>query len=160
GLQIFPPRSGGNLRSFALAAALARQGLDVSVYSLVGRKADYLAGRPSSTQDWPEGVCEHVERGLPGFLAQYTSYALGLPPIWITAYPRRAAAVPGLVRGPLRERLDWCDVVIADFPYLHPVFATAGARGKSHVLSTHNVEHHLLDGAAGRMRRRLRRLVR
>jgi glycosyltransferase involved in cell wall biosynthesis len=161
GLQIHPPRSGGNLRSAALAGALRRHGLDVFVYSMVGRKADYLARRPSATQVWPDGIPEHVDRGALGFVAQYASYALGLPPLWIAAYLRAAALSPGeaLLSARLRERLAWCDAVVADFPFLHGVFATAAARGKQHVLSTHNVEHHLVGGPPGLVRA-LRVLVR
>src|SRR5262249_22160161 len=43
GLQLHPTLSGGQLRSFGLATALRQHGLDVFVYSFVGRKADYLA---------------------------------------------------------------------------------------------------------------------
>ncbi|HTP24809.1 MAG TPA: hypothetical protein VMK12_04020, partial [Anaeromyxobacteraceae bacterium] len=67
GLQIHPPFSGGTYRSFALANALQRHGVGVSVYSLVGRKGDYLARRPSSVQVWPDGVEEYVDRGPLGF---------------------------------------------------------------------------------------------
>jgi len=161
GLQIHPTLSGGNLRSFALAGALRRQGLDVFVYSLVGRKSDYLARRPSSVQTWPGGIEEYVDRGLFGFVAQFSSYALSLPPLWLTAALRAAAASPGEILLPsrLRERLAWCDAVVADFPFVHPVFAAPSARGRLRVLSTHNLEHRLCDGesASGRA---LRAMVR
>lgn len=147
-LQIHPARSGGNLRSFALVNALERHGLDVFVYSMVGRKADYLARRPSAVQPWPGGIAEYVDRRTAWFLAQYGSYALALPPVWITHYLRAAAASPGeaLLPALLREKLAWCDVVVADFPFLHPIFSAPSARGKLRVLSTHNVEHQLCDG--------------
>ena len=144
-LQIFPTRSGGQIRSFGLASALAHHGLDVFVYSLVGRKNEYLARRPSSIQTWPEGMEEYVDRGPLGFLAQYGTYALEWPPLWIPAYLRVAATSPWemLLPALLREKLGWCDVVLADFPYVHPAFAAPSARGRLRVLSTHNVEHHL-----------------
>ena len=150
GLQIHPTLSGGNLRSFALAGALQRQGLDVFVHSLVGRKSDYRARRPSSVQAWPSGVQEHVDRGLIGFVAQFGSYALSLPPLWLTAALRAAAVSPGEVLLPsrLRQRLAWCDAVVADFPFVHPVFAAPSARGRLRVLSTHNLEHRLYDGTS------------
>jgi glycosyltransferase involved in cell wall biosynthesis len=158
GLQIHPPRSGGNLRSLALASSLARHGQEVFVYSLVGRKVDYLARRPSSTQVWPGGTAEHVERRPSGFLAQYTSYALGLPPLWLTAWLRAAAVSPRecLLPALLRERLRWCDVVVADFPFVHPIFGTPSARGRLRVLSTHNLEHRLYDGRSRRLRAAVR----
>jgi hypothetical protein len=162
GLQIHPTLSGGNLRSFALAGALQRQGLDVSVYSLVGRKGDYLARRPSAVQKWPGGIEEYVDRGLFGFLAQFTSYALSLPPLWITAFLRAAAASPGerLLPARLRERLAGCDTIVADFPFVYPIFASPSARGRLHVLSTHNLEHRLYDGGKGRGRSGLGAMVR
>jgi glycosyltransferase involved in cell wall biosynthesis len=151
--HIFPPRSGGHIRSRGLVGAFKRHGLDVFVYSLVGRKEDYLARRRSSVQTWPEGVEEYVDRGLLGFLLQYASYALGWPPLWIPSYLRIAAASPGerLLPALLRERLAWCDVVVADFPYPYPVFAAPSARDRLRILSTHNIDHHLFrPGGWGR----------
>jgi len=46
--QIFPPQSGGHLRSCGLARALQNGGFDVFVYSMVGRKEGYLGRRPSA----------------------------------------------------------------------------------------------------------------
>jgi glycosyltransferase involved in cell wall biosynthesis len=155
-LQIHPTLSGGNLRSFALANALARHGLEVFVYSFVGRKADYRARRPSATQVWPGGVEEHVDRGPLGLLAGYGSYGLGLPPLWLTAFLRAASFPPLGVLLPrlLREKLAWCDAVLADFPFVYPAFAAERARGRLRVLSTHNVEHHLYEDRS-RWRNRL-----
>jgi glycosyltransferase involved in cell wall biosynthesis len=162
GLQIHPTLSGGNLRSFALANALHRRGLDVFVYSLVGRKADYLARRPSGVQTWPEGIEEYVDRGPLGFLAGYGSYALGLPPLWITAYLRAAVASPGQILLPalLRQKLQESDVVVADFPFVHPIFEAPSARGRLRVLSTHNLEHELYDDRGSWRNRTVRPAVR
>jgi glycosyltransferase involved in cell wall biosynthesis len=162
GLQIHPTQSGGNLRSFELANALRQHGLEVFVYSLVGRKADYLARRRSATQVWPEGTPEFVDRGPLGFVAQYGSYALSLPPVWLTAYLRLAATPLGALLLPrrLRERLAWCDVVVADFPFVSPVFSLPAARGRLRVQSTHNVEHHLFGGPGRNRPTWLRRLMR
>lgn len=156
GLQVHPPLSGGNLRTVGLATALRRQGLEVLVYSMVGRKADYLARRPSSIETWPDGIREYVDRGPLGFVAQFGSYRLGLPPLWLTACLRAAARWPGesLLPPLLREKLQWCDAVIADFPFVHPVFEVPSARGRLRVLSTHNLEHRLYASAV------LRRIVR
>jgi glycosyltransferase involved in cell wall biosynthesis len=161
-LQVHPTRSGGNLRSFALASALERHGLDVFVYSLVGRKDEYLARRPSSLQTWPGGVEEYVDRGPLGFVAQFGSYRVGLPPLWATAYLRMAAASPGEALMPrrLREKLAWSDVVVADFPFVHPIFAAPSAQGSLRVLSTHNLEHRMYDGQHGLKSRTLRAAVR
>jgi glycosyltransferase involved in cell wall biosynthesis len=161
-LQIHPTRSGGNLRSAALVSALRRQGLEVFVYSLVGRKEDYLARRPSAIQAWPDGTREYVDRGRLGFVAQYGSYALGLPPAWITGWLRAAVASPGEALLPplLRAKLAWCDAIVADFPFVHPIFFAPSARGRMRVLSTHNLEHQMHQPERGWRSGRLRSLVR
>jgi glycosyltransferase involved in cell wall biosynthesis len=145
GLQVHPTQSGGTLRTFGLANALQGHGLQVFVYSLVGRKKEYLARIPSAIERWPGGIEEYVERGLGSFLAGYGSYVLGLPPVWLTAYLRaRSRSLPSL----LRQKIEWSDVVVADFPFTYPIFMAPSARTRRHVLSTHNVEHHLLDDSA------------
>jgi len=146
-MQIYPAYSGGHFRSYGLANALRHHGLDVFVYSLAGRKKDYLALRGPSVQRWPEGIEEYVDRGAVGFLIQYASHALALPPVWLTAFLRTAASSPRetLLPAFLREKLHWCDVIVADFPFVHPIFAAPSARGRLRVLSTHNVEHRLHD---------------
>jgi len=145
GLQIYPTMSGGTLRSSALANALQYHGFDVRVHSLTGRKADYLARRPSSLQVWPGGTGEQVDRGLASVAAWLAGYVLGLPPFWISAHLGAAAASPGeaLLSAALRDKLTWCDAILADFPYLYPIFSAPSARGKLRILSTHNIEHHL-----------------
>ena len=94
GLQIYPPLSGGTLRSFALVNALKRHGLDVFVYSLVGRKKDYLSLRRSGVQMWPEGIEEYVDRD-PLDSRSVRQLLLALPPLWLTAYLRAAGRRPG-----------------------------------------------------------------
>jgi glycosyltransferase involved in cell wall biosynthesis len=157
-LQIHPTVSGGTLRSYALARALARRGLDVRVHSLTGRKADYRARRASSVETWPGGIAERVERGPVSVIDWLGGFVLGLPPLWLAARLAGAAAT-GLLPRALRESLAWCDVVVADFPWVAPVLRARAAREKLRVLSTHNVEHHLRPGrTAGR--RALRTAVR
>jgi glycosyltransferase involved in cell wall biosynthesis len=160
-LQVYPTLSGGNLRTHALANALAKRGAEVFVYAFVGRKKDYLARTRSGPQKWPGGVDEYVNRSLPGFLAGYGSYALDLPPLWLTAYLRVAGAWLGDLLLPrlLRDKLAWCDVVIADFPFVHPVFEARVARGRMRVLNTHNIEHHLYAADGAWRDRALRRVV-
>jgi glycosyltransferase involved in cell wall biosynthesis len=145
GLQIYPTMSGGTLRSSALVNALQHHGLDVRVHSLTGRKADYLARRPSSMQVWPGGTEERVDRGVASAANWLAGYVLGLPPVWISAHLGVAVGSPGeaLLSAALRQELAWCDAIVADFPYLYPIFAAPAAQGKLRVLSTHNIEHHL-----------------
>src|SRR5262245_2406299 len=162
GLQVHPTLSGGQLRTYALASALARRGNEVFVYSFVGRKNDYLARKPSGTQLWPSGVKEYVNRSALGFLAGYGSYALGLPPIWLSAFLRCVCKLGFLPLLPrlLREKLAWCDTVIADFPFLYPAFGAKQGRGCLRVLNLHNVEHRFYDGASRSRARLVRAAVR
>jgi glycosyltransferase involved in cell wall biosynthesis len=148
-LQIYPTTSGGTLRSFGLASGLRRQGLDVRVHSLTGRKRDYLARRASSVQVWPCGTEEHVERGVLSALDWLGGYVLAPPPVWIGARLFAGARSPGqrLLPRALRRSLAWCDALVADFPFCAPVFAAPALGRKPRVLSTHNVEHHLLGGS-------------
>jgi glycosyltransferase involved in cell wall biosynthesis len=135
GLQIYPTESGGQLRTGALADHLAELGFPVTIFSLVGRKPDYLAGKRSETVPVGPGLTEHVHRGRISALIQLVFYRLHLPPFWISWFlglflPRR-----------LRDLLEESDRVIADFPFL----AAAPIKAKkAYWLSTHNVEANLL----------------
>lgn len=134
GLQIYPPESGGMLRTSGMVVALQNRGFDVTVYSMVGRKQDYLARKPSAMQQTSAGFAEYVERGRLWAGLQFLSYRFNLPPLWITATlsfcrPRK-----------LRELLADCDAVIIDFPFLYPA---ARMTAKPVALNTHNVEAEL-----------------
>ncbi len=137
GLQIHPPGSGGQLRSSGLAAALAERGVDIEIYSLVGRKADYLAGAPSGWMQVAPRIREFVDRTRWWAAVQMAFYRLHLPPLWITWLLRLFR--PKL----LRQLLTTCDWVVIDFPFLYPA-----ARGstKPVLLNTHNVEANLATG--------------
>jgi glycosyltransferase involved in cell wall biosynthesis len=161
GLQIYPTISGGTLRSFALVNALGHHAFDVRVHSLTGRKADYLARRSSSVQVWPGGIEEYVDRGAPSALDWLAGYVMG-PPLWISGHLATAAASPrqALLSPALREKLTWCDAIVADFPFLYPIFSAPSARGKLRILSTHNVEHHLFSDQKVWRNRVIRAVVR
>jgi glycosyltransferase involved in cell wall biosynthesis len=136
GLQIYPPESGGMLRTSSLIGALVARGFDVTVYSMVGRKPDYLAGKRSGTELIKERLREYVDRGRFWAALQFAAYRLGLPPFWITLI--LALHIPRK----LREALAACDAVIIDFPFLFPL---ARATAKPVALNTHNVEADLLQ---------------
>jgi glycosyltransferase involved in cell wall biosynthesis len=119
------------LRTSSLIGALVARGYEVSVYSMVGRKRDYIARKPSGTQQISERLREYVDRGRFWATLQFASYRLELPPAWITLVlslwtPRK-----------LRNLLADCDAVIADFPFLFPA---ARRTTKPVALNTHNIE--------------------
>jgi glycosyltransferase involved in cell wall biosynthesis len=162
GLQLYPTLSGGTLRSHSLALALKRHGYDVFVHSLTGRKPDYRARQPSAVQRWPGGVDEYVDRSLPSVGRWLASYVLGLPPLWLTARLATGVRSPGELLLPrlLRRKLAWCDVVVADFPFVYPILLARSARGRLRIVNTHNIEHHLYDDPTRWRDRRIRAAVR
>ena len=135
GLQIFPPLSGGHLRSAGLVTALSRRGFDVSVYSLIGRSPDYRAGTPSEIVEHGPHLREHIDRRRAKASIQFLSYRLNLAPIWIDEYFRFRRP------SPLSEWLATADAVVADFAFLSRILK---GLDKPTVLNTHNVEHRLI----------------
>lgn len=81
--QIFPPRSGGEIRSSNLINSLAEDGYKVKVYCLTGRKNDYVK---RSSKVKAHRISPTVEQvvfisPLTGFL-QFLCYRLNFPNIW------------------------------------------------------------------------------
>lgn len=146
-LQVHPTRSGGHLRTFNLANALARRKAEVFVYSFMGRKSEYLARAPSGTQVWPSGVQEYVNRSLLGFVTGYSSFLFDLPPLWLTGFLHTAcqSRLTMLLPKMLREKLAWCDVLIADSPFVYPILQAEAAKSGLRILNLHNIEHHLIE---------------
>lgn len=151
GLQIFPPLSGGHLRSAGLVTALSRQGFDVSIYSLIGRSPDYRAGKQSDEVTYGPHLREYVDRRPAKASVQFVSYRLDLVPIWIDQYFK--VRTPS----PLAEWLTRADAVIADSAYMCRVL---DGLDKPTVLNTHNVEHRLVAnrGVQKLVRAQVRRL--
>jgi glycosyltransferase involved in cell wall biosynthesis len=138
GLQVFPPESGGQLRTAGLIGALVSRGFDVTVYSMVGRKRDYLSGKPSGTTQIREHLREYVDRGRLWAALQFLAYRLSLPPFWITWLLRLHKPRE------LRQLIASSDAVIVDFPFLYPAGRKAG---RPVALNTHNVEAALWKSA-------------
>ncbi|WP_413580671.1 glycosyltransferase family 4 protein [Bdellovibrio sp. HCB288] len=133
-LQIFPPMSGGQLRSANLCRAFARMGYDVEVYSLTGRKESYLAKQSSFTQQPEKHIRETVNMNPILGVIQFLFYRLQLPPLWVTWLLKL------LVPARLRQSLKEADLVILDFPFLSPLLKHAQTPVW---LNTHNAEFEL-----------------
>lgn len=131
--QIFPPSSGGQIRSSSLATALSELGYEVDVFCLTGRKAEYKQLRGSSLEEIGPRLRQYVSRAIvPGFW-QWLCYRLEWPDLWLGIGSARWA-LPAF----MRAALDRCDLLIFDFPYsvhLTPFFV-----GKPKLLLSHNVE--------------------
>jgi len=133
GLQIFPPLSGGQLRTANLARKISESS-DVVVYSMTGRKKDYLSHTSSNLHSIAPHLEEFVNRSRFFGILQFLSYRLHLPPLWLTVIGHLF-----LPKG-LQQYVTKADRVIIDHPYLYPIFRW-GRRER--ILNTHNVEHHL-----------------
>ena len=139
-LQIFPPQSGGQLRSANLCRAFVKLGYEVEVYSLTGRREDYLARKGSFAVNLQEGLREFVNMNPFWGLLQMLSYRYDLPPLWVTWLLKIYTP-----RG-LKQRIQNADLVVLDFPFLYPLFAkVSGVKW----LNTHNAEFELWANRQG-----------
>ncbi len=130
GVQLWPPESGGQWRTAALAQSLAEEGFHVSVYSLTGRKADYLARLPSQSYQRAPRLREYVNRTSAPAVAQWLCYRLKLPDLWHLIPQRPPAELVRLAKK--------SDVVIVDFPFLAKHLRIGDGLK---ILNTHNLEH-------------------
>lgn len=134
GIQIFPPESGGQLRSANLCRSLVKLGHHVKIYSFTGRKEDYLKHLGSTENKIQENLYEHVNRSSLFGLIQLFFYRMNLPPLWLTWLTLF------YIPQELRQKIKECDTVISDFPYLYPI---AHSSQKHFLLNTHNAEFEL-----------------
>ncbi len=130
-IQVFPPESGGQLRSANLAHSLAKLGHQVQIVSLTGRREDYLRAVPSGQVVVGE-VREWVHRGKLFGALQWLSYRLKLPPFWVTYLAKF------FLPKEVSQFISNAEVLILDFPFLYPL-----AKGGSFILNTHNAEFDL-----------------
>lgn len=136
GLKLYPPQSGGHLRSSCVAQALARSGFEVKIFSLAARQADYGWSRAPLIETIEEGLVEETERGWIWGLIQAIGRRGGWPRVWQHFLLHR-----GLMPKRLRRAIEEADIVICDLPYCPP---PAGFKDKIFFLLSHNLEHRLL----------------
>ncbi|MGZ3773950.1 MAG: glycosyltransferase [Pseudobdellovibrionaceae bacterium] len=137
GLQIFPAMSGGQLRSANLCISLADLGYEVEVYSLTGRKKDYLSFKSKHKNTVSPRISETVDMNPLWGLLQFVFYKLDLPPLWITFL------LKFYVPKDLTRILSQDKFVILDFPFLYPIFDKILSQEKW--LNTHNAEFELCN---------------
>lgn len=138
GIEIFPPQSGGQLRSSNLAMAISKNH-SVNIYSLTGRKSDYLKLKASGKSQITENLSEYTNRNPLYGMLQFISYQLKLPPFWLT--------ILLLIYLPkdLNKQLNEAEIIILDFPFLYPIFKKAIKAKK--ILNTHNAEFNLYQNS-------------
>lgn len=137
-LQIFTPESGGQLRTAQLAHSLQQLNQDnqteVIIYSMTGRKKDYISLKKSSYTIINNSLKEFVNRNILWGILQKLSYFFNLPPYWV--YYLLKIHTPKR----LSKELENADLLIADFPFTASIFKNFK---KSKWLNTHNAEFEL-----------------
>lgn len=150
GFRIFPAQTGAHLRTGGIARALARLGYQVLIYSLAGRRNDYhLPSRARRTRDIVEieqNLTEETNLGLGYGLTQAAARRLNYPRVWQYELLRR-----GWVPAHLRRALAEADIIVCDSSWC-PKIPGAWSHKPWFMLS-HNLEHRLLEQAAGCHRR-------
>lgn len=137
GIQIFPPESGGQLRSANICRALSGLGHVVQIYSFTGRKADYINRKKSSEEKINENLTEYVNRNPFLGALQFLFYKSNIPPLWLTWMTKF------YIPFRLKKKIQHCDSLLLDFPYLHPITTTTAAPVR---VNTHNAEFELYPG--------------
>lgn len=137
GLKVFPPQTGGHIRTAGIARSLARRGYRVRLYSLAGRREDYGSGRHQAEQSIEEGLVEEVNLGWVQGVLQTIARRLGLPRVWQYWLVRN-----GWIPSSLRRQLSSADLVLCDLPYTPPM--RGPWRQKPWYLISHNLEHRIL----------------
>ncbi len=134
GIQVFPPESGGQLRSANLCLALVKSGYDVEIFSFTGRKKDYLSLKKSSEEKINSHLSEYVDRNPLSGILQFLFYQLKLPPLWLVWLTR--FYFPKV----LKNKLSDSQCCILDFPFLYPVYKHTSIPV---IINTHNAEFEL-----------------
>lgn|GEM_PF-2050899 len=138
-LQVFPVRSGGQMRTAGIARLLARSRFDVTVHSFTGRKPDLRSRRPSQFHAVEANLREYVDTNRLRLLISLVCYRLNIPPFWI--YLERSVKRHRALASSIAES----NVVMWDFPYLHQ--DADQVNGRVCILNTHNYETKLWSGA-------------
>lgn len=133
-LQVFPALSGGQLRTANFALALADLGYEVCIYSLTGRKNDYVTLKKSSTEKITNQISEFVHRNIIFGLIQKIFYLCKLPPVWIYWILKFYCPTD------LKTKISNSSLLIADFPFVFEVFRFTNNKKW---LNTHNAEFEL-----------------
>jgi len=136
GIQVFPPLSGGHMRTTTICKSLEKSGHSVQIYSFTGRRSDYIHKKSSSNTKISHNINEYTNRSKSFGLVQYIFYKIGLPPIWLTILTNF------FLPKTLLMMIKKSDIVVVDFPYLFPIFKFTK---RKKILNTHNVESEIFQ---------------
>lgn len=146
-IQIFPPLSGGQLRSAQFVQTLTELGHEVSIYSFTARKETYVNLKSSFFQ-WSfvqrpvVGICETVNSCFVWGLVQWLFYKFRLPPLWIYLVQSLCPLLG------VKHLVEKCDFVVFDFPFVFNDKIARRFAGKV-LLNTHNCEFDLFRSGEG-----------
>ena len=140
GYRVFPPMAGGQVRTSSIARALVKAGYEVLIYSLAGRREDYVFPpmRTRRIERLEARLVEETNLGLGFGLPQALFRRLEYPRIWQYWMLRR-----GLIPRRLRAALLSADVILGDKVYCPPI--PGPWADKPWFLISHEIEHVLLQ---------------
>lgn len=150
GLKVFPVASGGQVRTGGFAAALARMGYDVSLYSLTGRRPDYTGYRP-----WRENfridtieprLTEETYLGAGPAITHAVTRYMGHARYWQVDLLRS-----GRIPARLRQALQGADAIVSDHAFIPRV--PGPWAGKPWYLLSHQLEYRLLEQGSEKLKR-------
>jgi glycosyltransferase involved in cell wall biosynthesis len=154
GFRIFPCRTGSQVRTAGIAAALARLGHQVLIYSLAGRKGDYSLDKgyiaalkePFRSDPISTDLTEEIHLGLGYGAAQAVGRRLDYPRVWL-----HWLFAQGFIPRRLAAHLRAADIILCDMPSCPPI--PGPWRAKPWLLVSHNLEYRLLEQGTPRQRR-------
>jgi glycosyltransferase involved in cell wall biosynthesis len=154
GLRIFPSTTGSQVRTAGIAAALARLGHRVLIYSLAGRQGDYglqnglFAALKGSfrTDHIGTDLTEETNLGLGYGMLQAVARRLDYPRVW-----QHRLLARGFIPRRLAEHLRAADIILCDMAWCPPI--PGPWRSKPWLLVSHNLDYRLLEQGTPRHRR-------
>jgi glycosyltransferase involved in cell wall biosynthesis len=154
GLRIFPSTTGSQVRTAGIAAALARLGHRVLVYSLAGRQGDYSMDKgifaalkaPFRTDPIDTDLSEETNLGLGYGVLQAVGRRLDYPRVW-----QHRLMARGFIPRRLKAHLRDADIVLCDMAWCPPI--PGPWRSKPWLLVSHNLDYRLLEQGTPRQRR-------
>ncbi len=147
GLRIFPSTTGSQVRTAGIAAALARLGHRVLVYSLAGRNGDYGLKKGTFRTDAIEtDLTEETNLGLGYGVLQAVARRLDYPRVW-----QHWLLAHGFIPRRLAAHLRSADLILCDMPWCPPI--PGPWRSKPWLLVSHNLDYRLLEQGTPRQRR-------